>query len=164
LVSPNTLIFVDLTSDDPDAAARFYVEVMGWEDDPRGREGLFHRLIPGGFFPNRDGSPSEVGNLHIGIHKAANARPHPDKTGADPRYVSPGGRKARVWVLVGEGQSEADILDKAAKRGARILWRNHYWAEFNGYNSAFADPWGNEIILWTRAGPQPNVPATFTRE
>src|ERR1700676_1747679 len=81
---PNTLIYVDLPSDDPAAAARFYQAVLGWEDDPRGRE-LFHRMIPGGFFPNKDGSDSEVGNLHVGVYKAANARPHPDPAGAPPR-------------------------------------------------------------------------------
>ncbi len=150
MAGPNTLIFVDLTSDDPDAAARFYCEVMGWEDDPRGQSGLFHRLIPGGFF--------------LGVPSARNARPHPDPDGVGPRHLSPDGRKARIWILVGEGQSEADILDKAQRRGARILWRNHYWAEFNGYNAAFADPWGNEIVLWTRAGPDPQVPKFFTRE
>jgi predicted enzyme related to lactoylglutathione lyase len=160
---PNTLIFVDLASNDPADTARFYAEVMGWEDDPR-PAGLFHRLVPGGFFPNKDGSDSEIGNLHVGVFKAANARPHPDPEGVFPRHLSPDGRKARVWILVGHGQSDAEILDKAAQRGARILWRNHYWSEFNGYNSAFSDPWGNEIILWTRAGEQPQVPPQFTRE
>lgn len=161
--SPNTLIFVDMPTDDPAAAARFYCEVMGWEDDPRST-GLFHRLIPGGVFPNKDGTPSEVGNLHVGVSLASNARPHPDPAGVPPRTVSREGRKPRVWILVGEGQSDADILDKAVRRGARVLWRDHYWAEFNGYNSAFRDPWGNEIVLWTRAGPHPAVPAEFTRE
>lgn len=160
---PNTLIFVDMPSDDPAEAARFYEEVMGWADDPRST-GTFHRMVPGGFFPGKDGSDSEVGNLHVGLYKAANARPHPDPEGVPPRYLAADGRKPRVWVLVGEGQSEGDILDKAAKRGARILWRNHYWAEFNGYNAAFRDPWGNEIVLWTRAGANPNVPQRFTRE
>ena len=163
MAGPNTLIYVDLPSDDPAAAARFYHAVLGWEDDPRGRE-LFHRMIPGGFFPNKDGSASEVGNLHVGVYKAANARPHPDPAGAPPRYLAPDGRKPRVWVLVGEGQSDAEILDRAVRNGARILWRDHYWSEFNGYNSAFRDPWGNEIILWTRAGPHPDVPPRFTRE
>ena len=32
---PNTLIFVDLASDDPAAAGRFYAEVFGWQNDPR---------------------------------------------------------------------------------------------------------------------------------
>ena len=81
-----------------------------------------------------------------------------------PRHVGHDGRKPRIWILVGDGQADADILDKAVRRGARVLWRDHYWAEFNGYNAAFRDPWGNEIILWTRAGPHPDVPPEFTRE
>jgi hypothetical protein len=121
-------------------------------------------LIPGGHFPNPDGSESQVGNLQVGVYMAANARPHPDPEGAPPRYIAPDGRKPRVWVLVGEGQSEAEILDRAVRHGARIVWRDHYWKEFNGYNSCFRDPWGNEIVLWTRAGPNPDVPPRFTRE
>ena len=70
MAGPNTLIFVDMPSDDPAATARFYGEVLGWEIDPRSG-GLFHRMIPGGFFPNKDGADSEIGNLHIGISNAA---------------------------------------------------------------------------------------------
>ena len=44
------------------------------------------------------------------------------------------------------------------------FWRDHYWKEFNGYNHAFRDPWGNEIILWGKAGPEPKIPDNFTRE
>jgi hypothetical protein len=163
LARPNTLIFVDLPTDDPVAAARFYEAVLGWADDARSTP-LFHRLIPGGCFPNPDGSESQVGNLQVGAYKAANARPHPDPEGAPPRYIAADGRRPRVWVLVGEGQSEAEILDKAVRHGARIVWRDHYWKEFNGYNSCFRDPWHNEIVLWTRAGPNPDVPPRFTRE
>ena len=71
--TPNTLIFVDLASDDPAAAGKFYAEVFGWRDDDR-PYGVFHRMVPGGNFPNPDGSDSEIGNLHLGIFKAANAR------------------------------------------------------------------------------------------
>jgi predicted enzyme related to lactoylglutathione lyase len=152
-----------MPSSDPAAAARFYFDVLGWEDDPRSF-GLFHRLLPGGFFPKKDGTDSDVANLHIGVYDPANARPHPEPGGVAPRIASVEGRKPRIWVLVGEGQSEADILDKAARRGAKVLWRDHYWSEFNGYNAAFRDPWGNEIVLWTRAGPDPKVPRDFTRE
>jgi predicted enzyme related to lactoylglutathione lyase len=162
--SPNTLIFVDLAADDPAAAGRFYAEVFGWEDDPRPK-GLFHRLVPGGTFANPDGTPSEIGNLHLGVFRADNARPHPDPAGAPPRHISADGRKARIWILVGDGQSETLILDTAERLGAEVLWRRHYWAEFNGYSAAFRDPWGNEIILWSKAGPAPvEVPADYTRE
>lgn len=163
MTAPNTLIFVDLPSDDPAAAGRFYSEVFGWRDEDRPL-GLFHRLVPGGFFPNPDGSDSEIGNLHIGVFKADNARPHPNPAGAAPRGIADNGRKPRVWILVGEGQSYADILERAVERGATELWRNHYWKEFNGYSHAFVDPWGNEVMLWVRAGPDPKVPPGFTRE
>ena len=163
MAQPNTLIFVDLASDDPQAAGRFYGEVFGWQDDPR-PAGLYHRMVPGGYFPGSDGSDSQIGNLHLGIFKAANARPHPEPDGVDPRGLSQGGRHARIWILVGDGQSVDDILARAAARDAEILWRNHYWAEFNGFNHAFRDPWGNEIILWGKAGASPAIPEGHTRE
>ena len=78
--------------------------------------------------------------------------------------VAAEGRKARIWILVGDGQSYEDILARAVERGATELWRDHYWKEFNGYNHAFQDPWGNEIVLWGKAGPDPQVPANYTRE
>lgn len=163
MTTPNTLIFVDLASDDPAAAGRFYADVFGWQDDAR-PAGLYHRMVPGGQFPNPDGSPSQIGNLHLGIFKASNARPHPEPGGVEPRGLSEAGRKPRIWVLVGDGQSYEDILSRATERGATLLWRDHYWAEFNGYNHAFRDPWGNEIVLWGKAGPSPTVPDGFTRE
>lgn len=163
MTSPNTLIFVDLASDDPAAAGRFYNEVFGWRDDDRPK-GLYHRMVPGGFFRKSDGSDSEIGNLHLGIFKASNARPHPDNKGVEPRELSQSGRKPRIWILIGDGQSVDDIMARAVERGASVLWRNHYWKEFNGYNHAFSDPWGNEIILWVKAGENPTIPSNFTRE
>ena len=160
---PNTLIFVDLAAEDPAAAGRFYAEVFGWRDDPR-PEGLYHRMVPGEEFRNPDGSPSQIGNLHLGIFKAANARPHPHPDGVEPRQVATEGRKARVWILISDDDSADRILSAAIERGASLLWRDHYWAEFNGYNHAFRDPWGNEIVLWGKAGPQPTIPESFTRE
>jgi predicted enzyme related to lactoylglutathione lyase len=159
---PNTLIFVDLASDDPAAAGRFYAEVFGWENDAR-PEGIYHRMVPGGFFKNKDGSDSQIGNLHLGIFDMANARPHPDPAGVEPREFS-AGRKPRVWILIDDDDSADRILGAAEQRGGRILWRNHYWKEFNGYNHAFADPWGNEIVLWGKAGENPQIPEGFTRE
>jgi predicted enzyme related to lactoylglutathione lyase len=163
MTTSNTLIFVDLASDDPAAAGRFYSEVFGWRDDAR-PHGVFHRMVPGGNFINSDGSESEIGNLHLGIFKAANARPHPDPDGVEPRTLSAAGRKARIWILVGDGQSHVDILARAVERGAEVLWKDHYWSEFNGLNHAFRDPWGNEIVLWEKGGPDPVVPAHYTRE
>jgi predicted enzyme related to lactoylglutathione lyase len=163
MLQPNTLIFVDLASSDPAAAATFYEEVFGWRNDHR-PTGVYHRMVPGGNFPNPDGTDSEIGNLHIGIFDAANARPHPDPSGVGPRELVQDGRKARIWILVGDGQSYEEILDRAIARGATLLWRDHYWKEFNGYNHAFRDPWGNEIILWGKAGPEPKIPDSYTRE
>lgn len=159
----NTLIFVDLASDDPAAAGEFYAQVFGWENDAR-PHGIYHRMVPGGFFKNKDGTDSAIGNLHLGIFDAANARPHPEPAGVEPRTLSAGGRKPRIWVLIGDEDSPERILGKAEELGATILWRNHYWREFNGYNHAFADPWGNEIVLWGKAGENPEIPADYTRE
>ncbi len=159
----NTLIFVDLASEDPDAAGNFYAEVFGWQNDARPK-GEYHRMVPGGFFKKPDGTDSEIGNLHLGIFKAANARPHPEPAGVAPRHLSVDGRKPRVWVLIGDDDSADRILGTAEKLGAELLWRDHYWAEFNGYNHAFRDPWGNEIVLWGKAGQNPEVPTGFTRE
>lgn len=160
---PNTLIFVDLPSDDPAAAARFYAEVFGWQNDEK-PAGVYHRMVPGGQFPNPDGTDSQIGNLHLGIFDAANARPHPDSAGVEPRALSTTGRKPRIWILISDDDSAERILVAATQRGAKELWRNHYWSTFNGYNHAFEDPWGNEIVLWGKAGPEPKVPADFTRE
>jgi predicted enzyme related to lactoylglutathione lyase len=160
---PNTLIFVDLASDDPAAAGKFYEEVFGWRNDER-PFGIYHRMVPGGQFPNPDGSDSQIGNLHLGIFKAENARPHPNPEGVEPRTLSSGGRKPRIWILIGDGVDYNDLLKRATDRGAKLLWKEHYWKEFNGFNHAFEDPWGNEIILWGKAGPEPKIPEGWTRE
>ena len=74
------------------------------------------------------------------------------------------GRTPRIWILIGDDDSAERILDAAQERGATILWQNHYWSTFNGYNHAFRDPWGNEIVLWGKAGGDPAVPDHFTQE
>jgi catechol 2,3-dioxygenase-like lactoylglutathione lyase family enzyme len=163
MTQPNTLIFVDLPSDDPEASGRFYAEVFGWEVEGR-PSGEFHRIVPGGHFPLPDGTPSEIGNLHMGIYNVANARPHPDPGGVDPRAISGDGRTARVWILVADDDSDERILDTAVRLGATELWRHHYWKEFNGFNSAFLDPWGNTLILWTKGGDNAVVPEGWTDE
>ena len=160
---PNTLIFVDLASDDTEAAGKFYAEVFGWQNEGR-PAGEFHRLVPGKNFLNPDGSESEIGNLHLGVSNAGNVRPHPDPAGVGPRKLGDRGHRARIWILVSDDDTPERILDAAEKLGAEILWRDHYWAEFNGYNYAFRDPWGNEIVLWGKAGENPQVPEHFTRE
>jgi predicted enzyme related to lactoylglutathione lyase len=160
---PNTLIFVDMPADDPAAAGRFYAEVFGWQNDLK-PEGVYHRMVPGGQFKNPDGSDSAIGNLHLGIFDPANARPHPAADGVDPRAIASEGRKPRIWILIDDDDSAERILSAAVARGATELWRNHYWSTFNGYNHAFRDPWGNEILLWGKAGADPQIPADFTRE
>jgi len=160
---PNTLIFVDLMSDDPDAAGTFYAEVFGWEDDPR-LGGNYHRMVPGQNFLNPDGSQSEIGNLHLGIGNVKDLRPHPDSHVVEDTSLTMGGRKPRIWIMISDDDSAERILQAAEDRGAKILWRNHYWKEFNGYNHAFVDPWGNEILLWGKAGDNPQIPDDYTRE
>ena len=160
---PNTLIFVDLPSDDPAATARFYADVFGWVAEGR-PEGEFHRCVPGQNFLLSDGTQSTVGNLHLGIYNVNNARPHPDPAGVEPRTLSRAGRSARTWILVSDDDNMHRILDKALELGAKELWRNHYWKEFNGYSVAFEDPWGNDIILWVKGGDEPQIPSDYTRE
>jgi predicted enzyme related to lactoylglutathione lyase len=160
---PNTLIFVDFPSDDTVAAADFYHEVFGWTVEGR-PTGVFHRAVPGGYFPLDDGSDSPVGNLHLGIYDVNNARPHPDPAGVEPRTVGRGGRGLRVWILIGDDDTEDAILDRAEANGAKILWRHHYWAEFNGFNGAFLDPWGTEVVLWGKGGDDPQIPEGYTHE
>lgn len=160
---PNTLIFVDLASDDPTATGEFYARVFGWKHEPRPSD-VFHRMVPGGNFLKPDGTPSEIGNLHVGIFNAKNARPHPKPEGVEPRKLSRDGRKARAWILVSKDDSVERIMRTAQELGAEVLWRNHYWKEFNGFNHAFRDPWGNEIVLWVKGGTDPVIPQGYTRE
>jgi predicted enzyme related to lactoylglutathione lyase len=150
---PNTLIFVDFPSPDPDATGRFYAEVFGWESEPR-PPGVFNRLVPGGKFENPDGSDSEVGNLHLGIFSTSLAPPDPNETPAQTGATS--GPAPRVYILTGD-DTQDEILGRAEKLGATILWRDKYWTEFNGFHGAFRDPWGSEVILWTKGGDKPDV-------
>jgi hypothetical protein len=69
-----------------------------------------------------------------------------------------------VWILVSDDDSEDAILDRATKLGAKELWRHHYWAEFNGHNGAFEDPWGTTVVLWTKGGKEPTIPEGHTSE
>lgn len=162
-MKPNTLIFVDIPSDDTVACADFYNKVFGWTVEGR-PTGVYGRAVPGGFFPLEDGSDSPVGNLHLGFYDAGNARPHPDPAGVEPRHLSSGGRSVRVWVLVSDDDTEDAILERAEQHGGTVLWRHHFWKEFNGFNGAFEDPWGNHIVLWTKGGPDPQIPEGWTGE
>lgn len=155
---PNTYIFVDLPSTDPAATAAFYAAVFGWEVEGRPQD-VFHRAVPGDEFLV-DGKPSGVGNLHLGIYNVNDGRPNPV---GYPDADLAVGRGVRVYILVSDDDSEDAILDRAEKNGATVLWRHHYWGEFNGFNGAFKDPWGNEIVLWTKGGDDPQIPEGYTR-
>jgi predicted enzyme related to lactoylglutathione lyase len=152
---PNTYIFVDLPSPDPAATAAFYGEVFGWKVEGR-PEGVFHRAVPGGEFLLSDGSPSGVGNLHVGIYGTKTPIPNPNPDAAADEVAR--GAGVRMYVLVSDDDSEERILSKAGELGAEILWDGWYWKEFNGFHGAFRDPWGNEIVLWTKGGDNPEVP------
>ena len=156
---PNTLIFVDFPSPDPEATAQFYAEVFNWEVEGR-PTGAFHRIVPGGEFQLDDGSDSGVGNLHLGIYSTSDGRPNPGGYG-DTTPAS--GRGPRIYVLVSDDDNQDHILAKAEELGAEILWRDHYWGEFSGFCGAFRDPWGSEIVLWTKGGDDPVIPEGFTR-
>jgi len=160
---PNTLIFVDFPSTDPEASAEFYAAVFGWEVEPRPAN-VFHRIVPGQNFQVDGGEQGPTGNLHMGIFNVANARPHPDAAGVEPRALSTGGHSARTWILVSDDDSMDRILGEAESRGAEILWRNHYWKEFNGFCGAFVDPWGNTFVLWVKGGDDPQIPEGWTGE
>ncbi len=157
VAEPNTLIFVDFPTSEPERAAAFYREVFGWEVEPR-PEGVFYRIVPGGEFPLDDGSPSGVGNLHLGLFDAATAMPDPNQPPAGGTEAPPRSAWApRIYVLVSDDDSEDAILARAEGLGAEVLWRGWYWKEFNGFHAAFRDPWGSEIILWSKAGDDPEV-------
>jgi catechol 2,3-dioxygenase-like lactoylglutathione lyase family enzyme len=151
----NTLIFVDLASEDPDAAGKFYAEVFGWENDARPK-GEYHRMVPGGFFKKSDGTDSEIGNLHLGIFKAANARPHPEPGGVEPRGLSTDGRKPRIWVLISDDDSADRILGTAVKSWApSCCGATTTGPSSTATTTPSAIPWGNEIVLVGQGGSEP---------
>ena len=155
---PNTLIFVDLPTPDPEATAQFYRDVFNWEVEARPDLG-FHRIVPGDEFLLPDGARSGVGNLHMGLYESTECRPDPNT----PPFATglPSGALPRVWILVSDDDDQDAILDRAEKHGAKVLWKDAYWGEFNGFHAAFVDPWGVQIILWTKGGDDPQVPDHF---
>ncbi|MBW4332293.1 VOC family protein [Stakelama sp. CBK3Z-3] len=160
---PNFLAYVDFASTDVSATGDFYDTVLGWKHD-RQMEGLYHRMLPGGFFTGSDGKDSEIRHLHMGIFDAANARPHPETNGVEPRTLASEGRRARIWVEVSPDDSHDRIIAEAEKRGATILWRNHIFTCFGGLTDAFRDPWNNEVVIWTENADSPDLAPHITRE
>jgi catechol 2,3-dioxygenase-like lactoylglutathione lyase family enzyme len=153
---PNTLIFVDLPSADPETTADFYRQVMGWEVEGR-PAGIFHRAVPGGEFPLEDGTPSGVGHLHLGIYSSEDPRPDPNPPTSRPTTREGTAPAPRVYLLVDDRAEQGRILDTAAKLGATILWRDRYWREFEGWHGSFRDPWGTQIVLWTKPADESDV-------
>ena len=115
MAHPNTLVFIDIPVDDVDAANTFYSEVFNWVVEER-IPGVFHRIVPGGNYKNEDGSPSEIGNLHMGLSNAANVRPHPDGSPQEPTFLKGEGRAIRAWILISEDDSFERIIDAARER------------------------------------------------
>src|SRR4051794_33445450 len=95
---PNTLIFVDFPTPDPEATANFYREVFGWLVEGR-PDKVFYRIVPGGNFPNPDGTDSQVGNLHLGIFTTDLAPPDPNDPPAHGTDATPAGPAPRVYIL-----------------------------------------------------------------
>lgn len=152
---PNTLIFIDIPSPDPDATAQFYRGVMDWEIRGRPSE-IFYQIVPGGEFLLPDGNASGVGNLHLGIFSTDD--PRPDWT-RDSAAAGSGGFAPRVYIRVPDRAEQSRILTAAERRGATVLWRDRYWREFNGFHGSFRDPWGTQMILWTPANEDDQIPA-----
>lgn len=153
MAQPHTLIFVDLPSPDPEAAGRFYESVFGWTVEGR-PTGTFHRIVPGGEFPLADGSDSGVGNLHLGIFNTATPIPEPNDPPSHPGE-RPSGPMPRVYILVSEDDSIEAVLERAAAAGAKVDWEAVWWGEFGGWCGAFTDPWGVQILLWTKGSMRP---------
>ena len=132
-------------------------------------DGVFYRIVPGGYFPSSTTAPdAEVGNLHLGIFDAGQRPPAPrsGRRRATARRQRLGAG-ARLDPRRRRRQRGPTSSKRAEANGATILWRDHYWAEFNGYNGAFLDPWGNTIILWSKGGDDPTPRSdqtTGTRE
>jgi predicted enzyme related to lactoylglutathione lyase len=150
---PHTLIFIDLPTPDPEASARFYEAVFGWEIKGR-PAGTFHQIVPGGEFAGPDGQPSGVGNLHLGLFDSANPVPEPN---TPPGHAGerPSGPQPRVYILIGEDETQEDVLARAKDNGASIDWELAWFGEFNGWASSFTDPWGVQILLWTNGSVRP---------
>ena len=161
---PNTLIFVDFPSDDPEASASFYAEVFGWEVEPR-PAGVFHRIVPGQHFLLDDGEPGPIGNLHMGIFNVANARPHPDPDGVEPRALARDGRqRAHLDPRQRRRQPGPDPRYCRAVGGQRSCGGTTTGRSSTGSTPRSSDPWGNTLILWTKGGDDPQIPEGWTRE
>jgi predicted enzyme related to lactoylglutathione lyase len=126
---PNTLVFVDFPSPDPEATQRFYEAVFGWQIEGH-PQGDFHRIVPGE-------------GLHLGIYNENTQTPNPTP---DPSAKRNGGLMPRTYILVENAPDS--YLDAVEQHGGTVLWREAYWGEFDGWHASFLDPWGNQIVMW----------------
>ena len=133
---PNTLVFVDFPSPDPEATQRFYEAVFGWtiEGHPTGD---FHRIVPGE-------------GLHLGIYNQRSQVPNPQP---DPSLQRGHGLMPRTYILVENAPDT--YLPAVEQNGGTVLWREAYWAEFDGWHASFLDPHGNQIVMWWKGRPGP---------
>ncbi len=130
---PNSLIFVDLPTEDPEAAAGFYRELFGWRIDGR-PPGVFHEIVPSK-------------GVHLGLFCEAHQVPDPAPKSPRPRS----GLQTRTYIQV--DAPPAEYLNQAILLGATALWEQTWWEEFRGWHASFLDPWGNQIIMWWTENP-----------
>ena len=132
---PNTLIFVDFPSDDPrgiSVVLRRGLRVGG-------------RTSSGRCVPSRSclvsTSSSTTGARARSATCTWGSSTSPMRDRTPIRTASSRGRwpgtaaRVRIWILVSDDDSQDRILATAERLGATVLWRNHFWAEFNGFNS-----------------------------
>ena len=86
---PNILVFVDFPTTDVNAARRTTPRSSTGKSRIASRTRSPDR--PGQNFLKGDGTQSEIGNLHMGVSHAANARPHPDPNPTEPTHMNPAG-------------------------------------------------------------------------
>ena len=136
---PNTLVFVDFPTPDPEATQRFYEKVFGWtiEGHPTGD---FHRIVPGE-------------GLHLGIYNERTQTPDPEPDVFARRGA--GRLMPRTYILVENAPDT--YLPTVEENGGTVLWREAYWGEFDGWHASFLDPWGNQIIMWWKGRPAPDA-------
>jgi hypothetical protein len=159
---PNTLIFVDLPSDDPAAAARFYAEVFGWQNDEK-PAGVYHRMVPGGQFPNPMAPTARSATSIWAFSMRPMRAPIPTAPGSNPAPCQDGPQAAHLDPDQRRRQRRTHSGRRHAARGKGTV-AQPLLVDLQRLQPRLQDPWGNEIVLWGKAGPEPKVPADFTRE
>lgn len=151
MIKFNIFIFVDLIVDDFVVVGEFYVDVFGWENDLC-FYGVFYCMVLGGNMFDSDGNEMIIGNFYLGIYKVVNVCLYFDSEGVVFCEMVGLGCKVWVWILVSDDDSMDVILVCVEVKGVKLLWKDYFWYEFNGFNVVFEDLWGNEIILWGKGG------------